>query len=215
MPQKYTAPYSVVDLVEPEFQLLDTIRHDDLYGFIREAFEKRHFPFYFMATFQLLFVGVLFFLMLKDVVQGYFRFSEEFMYFSYGLLSTVLLIAPHELIHGLAYRLVGAKKVSYEAHWRKFYFTAMADRFVVGSRAFRIVALAPFVVVTCICMVLLCILAGMWVYFILGILLTHTFFCSGDFGLLNYLETHRDKEVYTYDDQAARISYFYQRLKSE
>jgi hypothetical protein len=44
---------------------------------------------------------------------------------------------------------------------------------------------------------------------VLSIYLTHTAFCSGDFGLLSYFDFNKDKEVVTYDDRAGKVSYFY------
>ena len=33
--------------------------------------------------------------------------------------------------------------------------------------------------------------------------------CSGDFGLLNYFEFNKEKQIVTYDDVENKISYFY------
>lgn len=41
---------------------------------------------------------------------------------------------------------------------------------------------------------------------------THTLFCSGDFGLLTYLETNQEKEIYTYDDKEKGESYFFEKI---
>jgi hypothetical protein len=49
--------------------------------------------------------------------------------------------------------------------------------------------------------------------FVLDAELDHMGMCSGDFGLLNYFEIHKDKEVVTYDDLATGLSYFYHREK--
>jgi hypothetical protein len=46
---------------------------------------------------------------------------------------------------------------------------------------------------------------------IIGTLLMHSSMCSGDFGLLSYLEFHKDKELVTFDDVANKITYFYVR----
>lgn len=85
----------------------------------------------------------------------------------------------------------------------------MDDRYVASTKNFTIVILAPFLVISFASLVLALFLPGLWTYFALGIFFTHTLFCSGGFGLLNYLQTHRDKELYTFDDKAAGESYFY------
>jgi len=54
------------------------------------------------------------------------------------------LIPSHEYIHVLAYKSKGAKNTSCDANLKKFYFMAIAYRFVANKKEFQIVALAPF-----------------------------------------------------------------------
>ena len=86
---------------------------------------------------------------------------------------------------------------------------ALADKFVANRKEFQIVALLPFIVISTTLLILLCFAGQVWSFTILGVLLTHTAFCSGDFGLLSYFDYHKDKDVVTYDDIENRISYFY------
>lgn len=206
--------YQTDDLKAPDFVLMDTLRHDDLLVFIKKAYEQKNISYYIYNFLAVVFLGILVGLMCKEFVKGEFRFSTEFTYFSYGLLSTFLLIPLHEYIHVLAYKYVGAKNTSYDMNLKKFYFMAMADKFVANAKQFKIVALAPFVVISSMCLISIFFVSGYWIYFSIGIFFTHSLFCSGDFGLVNYFETHADKEVYTYDDKAAGISYFYEKVST-
>ena len=140
--------------------------------------------------------------------------SEGLVNLSYGLAIAFLLLPIHEFIHVLAYRSQGAVHTSYNANLKKFYFLAVADQFVASKKEFQIVALAPFVVITSVGFVLLFFTTPLWSMTVLGALLTHTAFCSGDFGLLSYFDFHKDKEIVTYDDKESRVSYFY-GLKKE
>lgn len=88
---------------------------------------------------------------------------------------------------------------------------ALADKFVADKKEFEVVALAPFVAITAMFILLLCVAGETWTITITGILLAHTAMCSGDFGLLSYFACHRDKQVVTFDDVAGKISYFYGR----
>lgn len=205
--------YEVKDLEEPKFVFIDKLKHKDLMPFIVRAHKKRTKVFYFFNAINLLFGIVLFTLMLKEIVKGEFRFSTEFAYFSYGSISTLILIPLHEYIHALAYKYVGAKNTSYDMNLRKFYFMAMADKFVANAREFKVVILTPFITITAICVLIYFLAVGYWKYFILGIFFTHTLFCSGDFGLLNYLEYNKSKDIYTYDDKQKGESYFYERIE--
>lgn len=128
-----------------------------------------------------------------------------------GVFACVLLIPVHEFIHGCVYSLLGAKTVSYKAHIRKFVFYAMADKFVVNSRQFRLVAIAPFLIITILLMVGFLFASEPGKFIILGTLLLHTGACSGDFGLMSYFDSMGEFEMITYDDQSDGKSYFLKR----
>jgi len=128
-----------------------------------------------------------------------------------GFSIAFLLVPLHEYIHVLAYKSQGAKNTSYDSNIKKFFFLALADKFVAAKNEFRIVALAPFASITSILLLLLTISSYSWTLTILGILLCHTAMSSGDFALLSYFEFHRDKEVVTYDNVEEKTSYFYGR----
>ncbi len=123
----------------------------------------------------------------------------------------VVLLPLHELIHGLGYKLVGAKAVSYHADWRKLTFYAAADGFVASTREFCGVALAPFTIINA-GLVLGYVLAEPPVAWVcLGALWLHTGGCAGDFALVNFLYKHRRQALVTYDDVGAAKSFFYAR----
>jgi hypothetical protein len=130
------------------------------------------------------------------------------------MLFVFLLIPIHEYIHVLAYKSQGALHTSYDSNWKKFYFMALADKFVANKHEFSIVALAPFVVITTMLGLALFWVEGLWSFTIIGTLIMHTAASSGDFGILSYFYFHKDKDIITYDDVGNKISYFYGKLKS-
>ncbi len=204
--------YQVKDLKEPTFLLIDKLEQKDILPFIRKSFEKKNWVYYFFNGLNLIFALVLFTLMFKEIFKGELRFSKEFAYFSYGLLATFLLIPLHEFIHVLAYKYVGAENTSYDMNLKKFYFLALADKFVVDARKFRIVILAPFVTISIVCFILIFTLPDNWKFMATGLFFTHTLFCSGDFGILSYYVNNQDKEIYTYDDVEKGESFFYEKV---
>jgi hypothetical protein len=128
------------------------------------------------------------------------------------LFSFSLLIVMHELTHALAYKVVGAKKLSFGMILRKFIFYVQADKQVFDYHKFRIVALAPAVVIGIIT------LAGMIIfynqhlfYFFLAIFGLHSIFCGGDFGLLCFFENRKNDEILTFDDKEKGLTYFYSK----
>jgi hypothetical protein len=151
------------------------------------------------------------FLFVTNIQQGLLTNLNWAYHYFIGFSIAFLLVPLHEYIHVLAYKSQGAKNTSYDSNIKKFFFMALADKFVASKNEFRIVALAPFVSITSILLLMLTISSYSWTLTILGILLCHTAMSSGDFALLSYLEFHRDKEIVTYDNVGEKTSYFYGR----
>jgi len=196
-------------LSEEGFVLTDKLEHQDLIPFVRQYLNKR-------TTFSFLYYGlniILFAIILVFLISGRETYSLglRFSYLSIGLAFALLLTPIHEYIHVLAYKSVGAKNTSYAANFKKFYFMALADKFVANKRDFRIVALAPFTVISLVLAILLFFTTPLWSLAVLSALLAHTSMCSGDFGLLSYFSFHRGKEIVTFDDVPEKITYFYIR----
>lgn len=192
------------------YVLLEKLDHMELIPFVRKYTNKwTRFSMIYMAANLLAFGSVGYFLVHYSQL-GYFTLGEGATYCAYGFaIAFVGLLPLHEYIHVLAYRSQGAKNTSYDANLRKFYFLAVADQFVASRKEFQFVALAPFVVISTVLLVIFFFTTPLWTMTVLSIYLTHTAFCSGDFGLLSYFDFNKDKEVVTYDDRAGKVSYFY------
>lgn len=129
-----------------------------------------------------------------------------------GFAASFLLIPLHEWIHALAFRSLGATRIFYGANWKKLYFYAGADFFVLGATGFTRVALAP-----CLLIGSLLLLPAIYVnpygqLLLLATALLHTAMCAGDFALLAWFDDHRHQKPLTFDDHAAGVSYFYVRM---
>lgn len=131
-----------------------------------------------------------------------------------GVAAAFLLVPLHEGLHAWAYRGLGARQTSFDMNLRHFYFVAMADRFVASTREFVLVALAPFAVISALGLLALALVPPAWSSFVLGLLVTHTAFCSGDFALLSYFEQHRRRQLVTFDDRAGRQTTFWRRVEA-
>lgn len=199
------------ELSENGYVLLDKLGHKELVPFIRTYLKKRtkYSVFYYLSN--LIVVGLAGYFFVADYDLPGYNLGDRFTHFSYGLAIAFLLLPLHEYIHVLAYKSQGATNTSYDANLKKFYFMALADKFVANKKEFEIVALAPFTIITTVLTVLLFLVNPDWTLTIIGALLTHTAMCSGDFGLLSFFEFHKDKETVTYDDVENKISYFYGR----
>ena len=160
------------ELTENGFVLLDKLGHKELVPFIRTYIKKptKYSVFYYLINF------IVFGLVGYFFVQGYnlpnYSFSDRFTHFSYGLAIAFALLPLHEYIHVLAYKSQGAINTSYDANLKKFYFMALADKFVANKKEFQVVALAPFIIITTILIVLLFVANINWTLTISSILLS-------------------------------------------
>lgn len=197
------------ELESNNYVLLDHLGHKELIPFIKIYSKKKTVSSIFFTICSAVIAGVLILWFWKNYGSEGFKFEKGFSYFSYGIALAFMLIPIHEYIHALAYKMQGAVNTSYDANLKKFYFMAIADKFVASRKEFQIVALAPFVVISSTLIISMFFSNTYWTFTLLGTLLTHTAFSSGDFGLLSYFEFHKDKEIVTYDDKENKISYFY------
>lgn len=190
--------------------LLDSLEHKALIPFIQIYLKKKTFAvIFYWATNILIFLIIL--LRLYQFFQlGKFKIIDVLDHLSYGVALAFCLVPIHEYIHALAYKSQGAKTTSYDVNLKKFYFMAIADKFVANRKEFTIVALAPFLIISSTFLISLLFVEPLWTFTILGILFTHTACCSGDFGLLSYFEFYKHKKIITYDDKENGISYFYE-----
>ncbi|MCB0695472.1 MAG: DUF3267 domain-containing protein [Lewinellaceae bacterium] len=185
----------------------EALVHEELVAFIRVHLQvgNRWTRGYTLAN--LLAFGLVAGLIFVIVAEGG-DILDEVSRIGLGFALAFLLVVPHEWIHGLAYRWVGAPNIRYTAIWKKFIFTAQAPDFVANAREFRIVALAPFVLISTALLILFLLIPDHRLM-ISSMLLTHTAFCSGDIGLLSYFHQHRQEALVTYDDADGLRSYFY------
>lgn len=201
-------------LIEEGYILKDQLAIDDLVPFLQKALKIKNIYSYGYNGFTALSFGILIYVIFSQYsYDGFIDIGYGVSMASYGMLIAILLIPVHEWIHGMAYKLAGAKTVKYEANWRKLYFVATAHHFVTSYKWFKIVALAPFTVVAVISSIASVILPGHYKIPALALLFVHTIFCSGDFGLLTYMKSIKGEDPVTFDDLDNRISYFYVKNK--
>lgn len=196
---------------DPNYELLLVIEHSNLMPFLENyLFSKHRLMRMFWAYNILLFVALVIFAY-NDIRNGHIGWTTLLQQFGWGifLLFTVGIVI-HEGIHGLAYKLCGAPKVNFGVNWKRLYFYAIADRFVIDRRQFIFVALAPFVVITLVTIIgiLFSDVETRWVLW--SVLFFHTNACAGDFAILTFYAQYQTfPNLLTYDDQSDGKSYFY------
>ena len=126
------------------------------------------------------------------------------------LAGSILVIAPHELLHGLAYRVLGARKIHFGVDLQQFIFYVSANRFPISKGQLAFLAMTPFVLINLLVIVLTFTWADPFTLFSASLLFCHNIMCIGDFAIVNYACIHKGK-LYTFDDTANKKSYFFER----
>lgn len=195
-----------------KYTIKETLNHNDILEFIKPWLKKKNiytitYNLSVMAGFLVVgaFVGIM-------LARGEFNF-EIMNQFLLGVMIGFLMIPIHELLHGIAYKIVGAETVQYRAVWKKLLFYVVADGFPAGYKEFRFIALLPFTVITLIGILLIFLSGFEWTVIMLGFIITHAACCGGDFGLLSYMYEHKDEEMITIDDMEKGETYFLVKKK--
>lgn len=201
------------ELEANHYRVQDQLVHTELIPFVRQFMKKRTPSAIAYVVLNVVFFGLSIYCIVADIGLT-IDTGTKISRWCLGLGAAFLMVPLHEFLHVVAYKSVGAVQTSYDANLKRFYFMAIADRFVANRSEFKIVALTPFVVITLLTTLAMIILHGTsWVLMGCGLLAAHTSMCSGDFALLSYFDFYMDKEVVTYDDKTAGVSYFLVREK--
>lgn len=187
-----------------------TISHHDIKSFLQESLQKK--GSYKTGYYIAIIISGFAFCGLCGYTLGKFIFDKQIG----GLVQVIVgmvfsltaLVVIHELIHGVAYKMNGARRVYYGGNIRKFVFYAAAHLQVFNVRQFTRIALAPFITVSIMGIMLIFIFPD-YTTFLLSVLSIHTFFCGGDFLFLHFMSQYDSKKLHTHDDRDKAETYFY------
>lgn len=164
----------------------------------------------FFYSFHLFLLAILVYQFMFHTVHEGVRWISVLKYIGFGFfLGAVPVIPVHELIHGLACRLIGARKISYGVEWDYLMFYASADQFVMNRSQFAFVALLPFVLLSGLFLGIALYGPALSSLIWLSACFFHGTMCIGDFGLLSFFSENQASELYTYDDLGEKKTFFY------
>ncbi len=198
------------ELEKRGYILADKLKHNELILFLNEKNkQKKSFYFYLYIIFLILPIPIISFLLTKHIIVGDVEVISGLLYCLLGFVLVFVFIPFHELLHALAYKVVGANNISFYSNLRKMYFAAISDRSVLNVNEFTIVALTPFLFVIFMFLFLVALMNIYWLLTALSFVAVHNLFCSGDFSLLNYMQINKDKGIITFDNKEKEETYFY------
>lgn len=198
---------------EEQFELIAELDHKEIKEFVINQLTTGGLLVKLYMIYQLVMLLFGSALVIWSVIQASKQNTEPL----YSVLAALLfcfsfLIVLHELIHGLALKLTGAKKINYGAYLKKFIFYAEADRHVFNKKQFSLIALAPLLVVKIFSFLVI----GLFyphpmVFFFAVVMCAHSLFCAGDIGLLSLFYQDKNAAIFTYDVKDEKKSYYFKR----
>jgi hypothetical protein len=187
------------------------IPYNDLINFVLDYIRRKSGLMIFFWSFCIVFLWIA--LTVRIEIAGYFPLRNIFLHSLLGLVIFPILCIPvHESLHVIPYYFSGARKIRIGMDLKQYMFYVTAHRYVAKPLQFRIVAIAPFLILSIILLFLLFLLPGLWKWSLSLFLFVHTTMCAGDFAMLNFYFLNRHKKIYTWDDADKKIAYFYEEL---
>jgi len=196
-----------------DYELIAQLNHSQIKQFVLNQLAEggKLVTTYMIYQVIMILIGIFFFT--RSIVMAV---QSEIVPFYYSLAALVfcfsVLIVIHELLHGVALKIVGAKNINYGAYFKKLIFYAEADQHVLNRKQFAFIALTPLVVVKIITLVGVVIFLNSPVFYaFIFVMSAHSLFCAGDIGLLSIFYKERHSEIFTYDVKSEKTSYYFKK----
>jgi len=200
---------------EEQFELIAKLNHRQIKDFVLQQLASGGKLVRIFMIYQVVIILAGIFFFTRSVVLAFQDYPEP-LYYSLGALvfSFSLLIIIHELLHGVALKITGAKQINFGGYIKKFIFYAEADQFVINRNQFAFIALTPLIVIKLVTLTgVLLFLHSPLFYFFIFVMSTHSLFCAGDIGLLSIFYNYRKHKIYTYDLKAEKTSFYFRKKK--
>ena len=116
------------------YELLLIMDFQDMIPFVFTQIKRRGIMSFLYGLVNLLMAAFILFFLGRGLLSGTLSGKIILMQLVSGFLAGSILVIPaHELIHGLAYRLLGARKIHFGADLKQFIFFVTADRHPVST----------------------------------------------------------------------------------
>lgn len=192
------------DSTEASYEVLLTVRHADLGQFLIRYYVKTRAWVVGSHIAIILFMASVWIRLGADLGLSFGSVASGV---GWAAIAFLFLIPLHEAVHGAVYWILGAQDIRYGISIRRMRAFAIAHRHVVSARELIWVNIAPFLFVTSLltgCMALLPEAS----FVVVGTVVLHTLGCAGDWAMLNFVWSNRERELYTYDDAGERTRTF-------
>lgn len=196
---------------DPAFKMVLELDFDQIIPFVLSNIRKRGLIPLFYISVNAAFLIFIILYAIWNIRLGSLSAGKIIWQIVAGILAgSILVIPPHEILHGLAYRILGARKIRFGVDLQQFIFYVTADRFPISKRELAFLAMAPFVIMNLLLISLTAVWASQFTLFTTTLLLSHNIMCIGDFAMISYAFSQKGA-LYTFDDTVKKKSYFFER----
>jgi len=208
----FTRPEAGKLLQDPRFKQILELDFGDMIPFVLSNIKRRSMISILYASVN---IGLLLFILVytvRGLTADEFSWSLVINQSLTGIAAGSMLIIPvHELLHGLAYRILGARKIHFGADMNQMIFYVTADRYPVSGYELYFLAMLPFLVINMITTLVIILWVPQIILFGSLLLLSHNIMCIGDFAIMNYVFHHTNR-IFTFDLVKERKSYFFEEV---
>lgn len=197
---------------DPGYRLVKELDFNDMIPFVLTNIRRRSI---ISTLFAMVNLGMMVFIvwyLITGLIGSQITWQAVIRQSLMGIFSGSVLVVPlHEILHGLAYWVLGAKKVKFGVDFQQFIFFVTADRYPVSKRELCFLAMTPFLLINLAAGVLSIALLPHLALFIAFMLLSHNVMCIGDFALVNFVLPLKGR-IFSFDKPENKKSYFYEEI---
>ena len=198
---------------DPGYRQILELDFNDMIPFVLSNIRRRGILSYFYAGINLGMIALIILYFIPGLAVPHPSWSGILRQTVTGIISGSILIIPiHEILHGLAYWVLGARKIRFGADMKQFIFYVTADRYPVSGRELYFLAMTPFVLINAVVVVITLVWFPQVFLFSTFLLLSHNVMCIGDFAIAGYVQGRAPGRIYTYDELDLKKSYFYEEM---
>ncbi len=194
---------------DPAYSLILELDFNNMIPFVLSNIQRRSFFSFFYAFVNLGLLSLTLYIIILGLMESQQSWLMIIKQSMIGIFAGSILVIPlHELLHGVAYRILGARNIKYGADMQQLIFFVTADRYTVSGLELQFLAMTPFTVINIVTGIVSLIWFPHLKLLSAIFLLSHNIMCIGDFALANYVVLKKTK-VFTYDEPENKKSYFY------
>lgn len=196
---------------QTKYRQILKIPYSELVEFVLDYIRRRTMVMIFFWSVCLFFLGIA--ITVRINISGYFQFKNIFFHSILGfVIFPVLSIPVHEFLHIIPFLLTGAKRIRIGMDLKQYIFYVTAHKHVTTPKQFTFIALAPFVLLSVVLLILIFLLPGLWKWSLSLLLFIHATMCAGDFAMMNFFHINRHRKIYTCDDAERQESCFFEEI---